>query len=72
MARQQVENGAQVLDVNMDEGMLDAKHAMPKFLKLVASEPDVAKVRANQTFDPVVHKLHNRCVTSQTSGASLH
>ena len=69
MARQQVENGAQVLDVNMDEGMLDAKHAMPKFLKLVASEPDVAKVRTNQTFDPVVH---NRCVTSQTSGATLH
>ena len=55
MARQQVENGAQVLDVNMDEGMLDAKHAMPKFLKLVASEPDVAKVRANQMLNPVAH-----------------
>ena len=44
VARQQVENGAQVIDVNMDEGMLDAKAAMDRFLKLVASEPDIARV----------------------------
>ena len=43
VARQQVENGAQVVDVNMDEAMLDSKAAMPRFLNLVASEPDIAK-----------------------------
>jgi 5-methyltetrahydrofolate--homocysteine methyltransferase len=44
VARQQVENGAQMIDVNMDEGMLDAEAAMAKFLRLVASEPDIARV----------------------------
>jgi 5-methyltetrahydrofolate--homocysteine methyltransferase len=44
VARQQVENGAQVLDVNMDEGMLDSKQAMITFLNLIASEPDIARV----------------------------
>ena len=43
MAKQQVELGAQVLDINMDEGMLDGKAAMTRFLNLIASEPDVAK-----------------------------
>jgi len=44
VARQQVENGAQVVDVNMDEGLLDAVHAMTTFLKLIAAEPDIARV----------------------------
>src|SRR5574338_140909 len=44
VARQQVENGAQILDVNMDEGLLDAEAAMVKFLRLIAAEPDIAKV----------------------------
>src|SRR5690606_34682793 len=44
VARQQVENGAQVIDVNMDEGMLDSVAAMTRFLNLVASEPDIARV----------------------------
>ncbi len=44
VARQQVENGAQMIDVNMDEGMLDAEAAMVRFLNLIASEPDIAKV----------------------------
>jgi len=44
VARQQVENGAQVIDVNMDEAMLDSKAAMVRFLNLLASEPDVARV----------------------------
>ncbi|MGN6152928.1 MAG: dihydropteroate synthase, partial [Lysobacteraceae bacterium] len=44
VARQQVENGAQVLDVNMDEGMLDSEKAMVEFLNLIAAEPDIAKV----------------------------
>ncbi|GAB1595982.1 methionine synthase [Lysobacter claricitrinus] len=44
VARQQVENGAQVIDVNMDEGMLDSEHAMVTFLNLMAAEPDIARV----------------------------
>lgn len=44
VARQQVEGGAQVIDVNMDEGMLDSEAAMTRFLNLVASEPDIAKL----------------------------
>src|SRR5439155_11157161 len=44
VARQQVENGAQVIDVNMDEAMLDSQAAMVRFLQLIASEPDIAKV----------------------------
>ena len=44
VARQQVENGAQVVDVNMDEAMLDSQAAMVKFLNLMASEPDIARV----------------------------
>ncbi|WP_088306947.1 methionine synthase [Novosphingobium sp. B 225] len=44
VARQQVENGAQIIDVNMDEGLLDATHAMTTFLKLIAAEPDIARV----------------------------
>ncbi|MDO5691796.1 MAG: methionine synthase [Pseudomonadota bacterium] len=44
VARQQVENGAQVIDVNMDEGMLDGQAAMVKFLNLMATEPDIARV----------------------------
>jgi 5-methyltetrahydrofolate--homocysteine methyltransferase len=44
VARQQVENGAQVIDVNMDEAMLDSEKAMTTFLSLIASEPDIARV----------------------------
>lgn len=44
VARDQVINGAQIIDINMDEGMLDAEAAMVKFLKLIASEPDIARV----------------------------
>ena len=44
VARQQVENGAQVIDINMDEGLLDAEYAMTTFLKLIAAEPDIARV----------------------------
>jgi 5-methyltetrahydrofolate--homocysteine methyltransferase len=44
VARQQVENGAQVIDVNMDEAMLDSKKAMTTFLNLMASEPDISRV----------------------------
>ena len=44
VARQQVESGAQIVDVNMDEGLLDAEHAMTAFLKLIAAEPDIAQI----------------------------
>jgi len=44
VARQQVENGAQIIDVNMDEGMLDGVEAMETFLRLIASEPDISRV----------------------------
>ena len=42
VARQQVENGAQVIDVNLDEGMIDGVEAMRKFINLIAAEPDIA------------------------------
>ncbi len=44
VARQQVENGAQIIDINMDEGMLDSEAAMVRFLNLIAAEPDIARV----------------------------
>jgi 5-methyltetrahydrofolate--homocysteine methyltransferase len=44
VARNQVDNGAQIIDVNMDEGLLDAVYAMTTFLKLIAAEPDIARV----------------------------
>ena len=44
VARQQVENGAQIIDINMDEAMLDSQAAMVKFLNLIASEPDISRV----------------------------
>ncbi len=44
VARDQVENGAQIIDINMDEGMLDSQQAMVRFLHLIAAEPDIAKV----------------------------
>ncbi len=44
IAREQIENGAQIIDVNMDDGLLDGEQAMTTFLRLVASEPDIARV----------------------------
>jgi 5-methyltetrahydrofolate--homocysteine methyltransferase len=44
IARQQVDNGAQIIDINMDEGMLDSKEAMVTFLNLIAAEPDISRV----------------------------
>ena len=44
VARDQVANGAQVIDINMDEGLIDSKAVMVEFLNLVASEPDIARV----------------------------
>ena len=44
MARDQVENGAQIIDINMDEGLLDSESVMETFLRMIASEPDISKV----------------------------
>ncbi|HBH89371.1 MAG TPA: methionine synthase, partial [Hyphomonadaceae bacterium] len=44
IAREQVENGAQIIDINMDAGLLDSEKAMVTFLNLIASEPDIARV----------------------------
>ena len=44
VAREQVDNGAQIIDVNMDEGLLDSKAVMVRFLNQIASEPDIARV----------------------------
>ncbi|WP_205758578.1 methionine synthase [Qingshengfaniella alkalisoli] len=44
VARQQVENGAQIIDINMDEGLIDSKQAMIEFMNLIAAEPDIARV----------------------------
>ena len=44
VAKEQIDNGAQIIDINMDEGLLDSEQAMEKFLKLIASEPDISKV----------------------------
>ena len=44
VAREQVENGAQIIDINMDDGLIEGKEAMVKFLKLIASEPDISRV----------------------------
>ena len=44
VARDQVENGAQIIDINMDEGLLDSENAMETFLRMIASEPDISRV----------------------------
>src|SRR5690606_10584558 len=44
VARDQVENGAQIIDINMDEGLIDSEKIMAEYLNLIASEPDIARV----------------------------
>lgn len=63
VARQQVENGAQILDISMDEAMLDAVEAMTSFLRMIASDPDVAKVPLmvdSSRFEVIVQGL--KCI----------
>ena len=54
IARNQVEGGAQILDVNMDDGLLDGRESMIKFLNLIASEPDIARVPMQRDRKSVV------------------
>ena len=73
IAKLQVENGAQVLDINMDEGMLDGVAAMSRFCNLISSEPDIAKVPLcidSSNFDVIVAGLktsQGKCVVNSIS-----
>ncbi|ETN76792.1 5-methyltetrahydrofolate--homocysteine methyltransferase [Necator americanus] len=73
VARAQVENGAQVLDINMDDGLLDGPFAMSKFLRLIATEPDVAKVPVcidSSDFSVIVaglESIQGKCIVNSIS-----
>ncbi|PIO60144.1 homocysteine S-methyltransferase, partial [Teladorsagia circumcincta] len=73
VAREQVESGAQVLDVNMDDGLLDGPYAMSKFLRLIATEPDVAKVPVcidSSDFSVIIaglESIQGKCVVNSIS-----
>ncbi|KAL6735814.1 hypothetical protein Aduo_006221 [Ancylostoma duodenale] len=73
VARVQVENGAQVLDINMDDGLLDGPYAMSKFLRLIATEPDVAKVPVcidSSDFSVIVaglESIQGKCIVNSIS-----
>src|SRR5215204_1022958 len=73
VARQQVENGAQIIDVNMDEGMLDGEEAMVRFLNLVASEPDISRVPIMidssrwSIVEAGLKRVQGRCVVNSIS-----
>ncbi|MFN8790932.1 MAG: methionine synthase [Bdellovibrionales bacterium] len=72
VARQQVENGANILDVNFDEGLLDSKHLMKEFLNLVGSEPDISKIPImvdSSKFDVLVQGL--KCLQGKSVINSL-
>jgi 5-methyltetrahydrofolate--homocysteine methyltransferase len=73
VAKEQVENGAQILDINMDEGMLDGVSSMTKFLNLLSSEPDIAKVpicvdSSNfQVVEAGLKVLQGKCIANSIS-----
>lgn len=73
VARQQVENGAQILDINFDEGMLDSVFAMRKFLCLIASEPDIARLPLmvdSSKFEVIIEGLkvaQGKCIVNSIS-----
>jgi len=60
VAKSQVENGAVVLDINMDEGMLDSQAAMSRFVNLISSEPDIAKVTNCHCTNNLVVLMYSR------------
>ncbi|MGH8396687.1 MAG: methionine synthase [Gammaproteobacteria bacterium] len=73
VAREQVQNGAQMIDVNMDEGMLDGEKAMRRFLSLIASEPDICKVPVMidssrwEIIEAGLKQLQGKCVINSIS-----
>lgn len=60
IAKAQVEMGAQVLDINMDEGMLDGPKAMARFCSFIASEPDIARVGHSKAKHSYEYSIHYR------------
>ncbi len=73
VAREQVENGAQIIDVNMDDGLIDGKEAMVKFLKLVVSEPDISRVPIMidsskwEIIEAALQVVQGKCVVNSIS-----
>ncbi|KAK5976854.1 Methionine synthase, partial [Trichostrongylus colubriformis] len=73
VAREQVQSGAQLLDVNMDDGLLDGPYAMSKFLRLIATEPDIAKVPVcidSSDFSVIIaglEAIQGKCVVNSIS-----
>src|SRR5882724_5596734 len=73
VARQQVESGAQVLDVNMDDALLDGEKAMETFLNLLQAEPDIAKIPVMSDFsnfplhDAGLQRVHGKCIVNSIS-----
>ena len=73
VARDQVENGAQLIDINMDEGMLDGEKAMVTFLNLIASEPDISRVpiMLDSSKWPII-EAGLKCVAGKAIGGGRH
>ena len=71
IAKEQVENGAQILDLNFDEGMLDGVAAMTKFCNLIASEPDISKVMPRLRMRACVTAIIRCVLTCESVRASL-
>ncbi|TDT38678.1 5-methyltetrahydrofolate--homocysteine methyltransferase [Maribacter spongiicola] len=73
VAREQVENGAQVIDINMDDGLIDGKQAMVKFLNLVIAEPDISRVPIMidsskwEIIEAGLHVVQGKCVVNSIS-----
>ena len=63
MAKEQVESGAQILDINMDDGMLDGVLAMTKFVNLISTEPEIAKVISLQICCEGTSYIHLKHIT---------
>ena len=70
VARNQVEGGAQILDVNMDEGLIDGVEAMTTFLNLIASEPDIARIPV--MIDSSKWRSLKVCASPRQIGGQLH
>ena len=62
MAREQVEGGAQIIDINMDEGMLDGEMAMVRFLHLIAAEPDISGASYDRLFQVSIIEAGLKCI----------
>ncbi len=68
MAKLQVDSGAQILEINVDEGLLDGPATMTKFLRLIASEPDIAKVHHTVFTKQIMYVMYNDAIYSVQAG----